>query len=95
MLFTCTYRLASPNWNCLLSVRDTTALVYWTVLWVFLTSQTSFIVTDENECSALPCANRTSFIYAVIKEASELWTCTQGSDSLSELLFLCGGCLTQ
>lgn len=36
-----------------------------------------------------------SFTYAVIKEASELWTCTPGSDDLSELLFLCGGCLTQ
>lgn len=61
----------------------------------FLTSQTSFIITDENECSALPCANRTSFTYAVIKEALELWTRTQGSDGLSKLLFLCGGCLMQ
>lgn len=59
------------------SLKNTAALVCWRFLFsfvlFFLTSQISFIITDENECSALPCANRTSFIYGVIKETLELW----------------------
>lgn len=38
---------------------------------------TFFITNDKNECNVLLCTNRTSFIYTAIREASELWTCTQ------------------